>query len=238
MRQIDADLLKRMMLPQGTGHWTWCYEIIVDEDVAAEERTVLQMTTWGDEIDLEVPVDGTPTLLTFAPYPITHEAIQSDSDGTVQTLQITLDDALRQAGRYVERGKGYRGRRVRVFAVNVEAADLGPAATIIGWCQTVTIQQTQTTSAVRLTCSIGANLHERDLPHQTIQPYRCRHLQYGRGRCGMHITGSTPSPLLQCPRTWAACIERRDWMVSQGLPYLRLPARFGGFLAVPLEQRR
>ena len=33
MRTIDADLLKRMQLPQGTGHWTWCYEIIVDEDV-------------------------------------------------------------------------------------------------------------------------------------------------------------------------------------------------------------
>lgn len=238
MRSIDADLLKRMQLPQGTGHWTWCYEIIVDEDLDAEERTVVQLTPWGDAIDLTVPVDGTPTELTFTPYPITHDAIRSDSEGSVQTWKIQLADAQRTLGRYVERGKGYRGRRVRVFAVNVETAELGPAATITGWCQAVSLAQSQAASSVVLTCSLGANLHDRDLPHQTVQPYRCRHLRYGKGRCGMHITATTPTPLLTCSRTWAACIERRDWMAANNLPSQRLPARIGSFPGVPLEQRR
>ncbi len=238
MRTIDADLLKRMQLPQGTGHWAWCYEIIVDEDIDAEERTVVQLTSWGDAIALTVPVDGTPTELTFTPYPITHDAIKSDSEGTVQAWQIQLADTQRMLGKLVEKGKGYRGRRVRLFAVNVEVADLGPAATVTGWCTSATLAQTREASSLVLTCSMGANLHDRDLPHQTVQPYRCRHLRYGQGRCGMHITAATPSPLLTCPRTWAACIDRRDWMASVGLPSGRLPARIGSFPGVPAEQRR
>ncbi len=236
MRTFPVEVLRRSQLVQGSGHWTWAYQVVVDEYKSGGQwyRDVMNLSPWGS--NLPILVDG--VVKQFRPYPVTHGQIQTDSEGSVPTVDITLSDALRQAGRYVERGFGYKGRRVRIFAVNVETAEAhGPAISLRGWTSSVDITQSAEESAVVLRTSLGWSPFDGDLPHQIVQPTRCRHLRYARGRCGMIVTSSTPSEFLTCPRTWYECVQRRLWMQSQNLPYERLPATFGGFIAVPPERR-
>lgn len=236
MRTLTAEVLKRTQMVQGSGHWTWAYEVIVDEFFSGGTwyREVMRLAPWGAA--LPVLING--AVLTFAPYPITHSELSTDSEGSVPTLDITMSDALRQAGRYVERGYGYRGRRVRVFGVNVETAEAhGAAISLRGWVTSVDLTQSAEESAVVLRTSLGWSPFDGDLPHQIVQPTRCRHLRYARGRCGMVLTVATPTELRTCPRTWAACVERRAWMVSVNLPANRIPNRIGAFLGVPPERR-
>lgn len=237
MRAVPQQVLRASMLVQGSGHWTWAYEIVVDEYKSGGQwyRDVMRLSPWGT--DLPVRING--VVRQFRPYPITHGQIQTDSEGSVPTVDITLSDVLRQAGRYVERGFGYKGRRVMIHAVNVETASTyGPAASLRGWTSSVDITQSAEESAVVLRASLGWSPFDGDLPHQIVQPTRCRHLRYARGRCGMIITAATPTELLTCARTWFDCTQRRNWMFSQNnLPFDQLPATFGGFIAVPPERR-
>jgi hypothetical protein len=236
MRNAPVEVLKRSQMVQGSGHWTWCYKVVVDEFKVGSQwyREVMNLTPWGEE--LPVLIGGVVT--NFKPYPITQGQISSDSDGSVPTVDVTLGDTLRQAGRYVERGFGYKGRRVLVYSVNVETAEAhGPALRLRGWVSSVDLSQSQDESAVVLHASLAWSPFDGDLPHQIVQPTRCRHLRYARGRCGMILLPSTPTEFLTCQRTWYACIQRSAWMASNNLPGNRLPNRFGGFIAVPPERR-
>lgn len=235
MKTLDPALLKRTFQVQGTGHWSYAYRIVNDQDYTLLQEHEWCLTCWREEITLDIDVHGSPVSQVFTPYNVAHSEIYSDNEGSAATFDIIVDNTTHQIGRYIEQGRGYRGMRAEVFLFNVEAVELGPAAVWGGYISAIGVQVSNGGAAAVITVALGIDLEDIDWPHQTFEPNRCRHRRYGEGRCGMIITTSTPSDLLSCSRTWAACIERRDWMNSQGLP-ARLPGTFGGEPGIPLER--
>lgn len=229
MRVMDSDLLRRTFERFGSGHWTWLYEIVVDENYTTNQRTLFRLTPWANELTLDAK--------TFYPAPIQFSQIEAVADGDLPTIEVSVSNADGKAGRYATYGNGFRGHRVTIYGVCVEAIELGPFVTVDTTCRSVGIAVGAAIDSrvVSLQCELSAALVNSEFPRKSFDPRRCRHTQYGRGRCGMIINANTPANLLSCPRTWSACNARSAWMASEGLPQ-RLPQRYGAPVNLPLQR--
>lgn len=231
---INAELLRRTFQVAGTGHWSWAYRIIVDQNWDTGQQLEWCLTCWSEEVVLDC---GAPIgEQRFYPYVIAHSDLYADTDGSTASFDVVVDNSTFELGRYIERGRGYRGMLVEVRLFNVEAIELGPALTFQGYTNVVGLQTVDGTSSAVLSCSLGLDLQSIDLPHEAFEPFRCRHRQYAAARCGMIVRPSTPVEFHDCPRDWAACLARRGQMSAQGDP-VRLPAAFGGQPGVVIERR-
>lgn len=170
----------------------------------------------------------------FYPWAFKVGSMRTRSDGSVDGFSVVLANPLNYAGRWVDANDGLAGAVCRIFEVRADLlADSTAAGIIVGKVSAVDFQGFD---AIALTIG-NRNLTETDIPNELIFG-SCR-FAYRGPRCGFTADRDPENTLgVTCAHTLAACRQRGQWEVDNGLALTLVdadhPYRYGGYKATPV----
>lgn len=194
----------------GTQHqknpFVWLYAF----DVPSTPPSVFRVAAFDKSIQFGTNSEGTP--LSWAPFPIEHQGIPEDSEGTQSTLRVSVSNITREAQALIEFYDGLIDQDVRIYLVNT-ATLLEPIPYLD--VRGRVLASSATEDAAVFDVGLG-NLLRAYVPRNRILRRFCGHVYKGP-ECG--YVGALPS-----------CDKSLDG--SNGCIAHDNKARFGGFPGV------
>lgn len=209
---IGSTLRAETQKSQPAEPFLFLFDIVADETVSATTRFRLVNQPQ------QIVYDGK----TFYPFPIAFSQLDTLTDGSLPTAELTLSNVSRELPRYLEVGAGFVGNTVTV--VEVSKASLSPA-------QAVT--RTYTITAASMDADAVTFTLETEDPHKTraasmdYSRTRCRH-RYGDDGCRFVLHSGLPANLQTCNKSIADCVERGQYEVDNGRARMH-PRQYGSF---------
>lgn len=218
--------------PHSSDPYLWLLEIELQRAYRAGETTVpglvLRAAKWHQ--DLTWPPSH-PDGWTWQPWNFAISPVQSDGEGNLPGLQVTVDNTTKALMRYLHSGAGLEGNDCTLFAVPQSALSIAyPNEEAIRWDFQVL---SANASSSEVTFRLGhPNFFEKSSPQDRFAAARCR-WAFGSRQCGYVINAA--AAYTTCPKTFDACVDRGDDHVARGLPRVN-PRNFGGFPGVAKQR--
>lgn len=216
MRSLGV-LTPETLKTSSSSPWIWLYQGTLYQNVSPTPSPTFYLTS----LDQPVTFDGD----TYHPFPITHEAIESNSVGDLPKCQLTFSNVTREYTRYLVLGRGMVGQTVYIRLVHqdhladpdakVEWAWEVKGAAIAGDVVTLTLELPDFWDA-----AVPTHVFARD---------RCRWRYKDPETCG--YVGDMPT----CDKTLLGplgCLEHGLDELAEGRP-IRHPRLFGAFPGIP-----
>lgn len=164
---------------------------------------------------------------TWYPYPLSIGNIQEDSEGKVQTVELSIGSIDRKIIGYVKAG-GINGQTCKIILTH-ESYLNDPSSSVERKFEILSLSYDDT----NVTLSLGiANLISTDFPSERFYRGDCRYAkEYTQERCGYPAALAT-GQFSTCNGTLAACTARGLNEAAYG--YVKKhPSRYGGFPGIP-----
>lgn len=218
--------LESILQQSGEAPWLWLLEIEVPS--TSTTKGVLRLAANDTPVTWGTFSDGTAKV--YSPFPFQLGPVQSDNEGTIETMTIVASNVSREAESALQHFGGLIGEKARLHLVNADELD----SVVPYWfAEGDVLNASSNVSAA--TIEIGqVNVQQYTFPGQRVSRGSCRHRNdYGGLLCGYNTlrVGSlqTCDFSLDGPN---GCTVHGDDEVSAGLPRLH-PLRWGGFKGVP-----
>lgn len=214
----------------GESPWVTLVELVLDRnyDPAIAVEAVFLLAAYTDAVQFGGE--------TYSPFPMSFSTISQNSEGSLPTVQVSVSNASRLMGAYVETADGFRSRPVIITIANLDLLSAGPHIQYEGRIRGASLNSDAVVFSVEL-----YNLNKITTPHDIYVPTRCRR-GYGTAECGfpLHlvIPGTHPAKYLSCLKTYTACDERGAFeSATLGRPR-RHPYMHGAFPGTPNTVRQ
>lgn len=204
--------------------WIWLYELQTADDPPQRYR----LTNFTQSVEFGQNQNGEP--LVYSPAPITHGAIEENTEGSLPTINVTIGNAGPLIGATLDAAAGFVEQPVRIMLVSsLDIASGVPAVSQKG--EVVAAKLAGTSISFKVS---AFNLFQLQFPPFVYARRRCRWI-FGSGECGYNAA-SAGAGFTDCDKTLEACEARGDDEVLRGLSRNH-PARFGGWPGIPRAGR-
>lgn len=219
---LHPDLLRETRRVRGGGAWIWLFRLPFDISTAASQVAYLcaqrEPIIFDDGQILGLGGTGGPK--TFHPYPIQHSGIESNSEGNLPTMQISIADPLRLIGKWMFVGRGLSGETATVWLVH--QAHLDTPAAHSRW-QFVVGDISPGPQSVSISLDTQSP-HATKLPAENFSRRLCGFRFGDEGTCGFPLYAGGPT---KCNKTVEQCRQYGAIAAQAGYPRL-WPRQFGG----------
>jgi hypothetical protein len=189
---------------------------------------VVRMTSYKDVVEWPFLFGVFPT---FEPYSFTISPIESNSEGDLPQIDLSIDNAARTLMRYLHEAQGCEGNYCKIWLVSESGLEIPhPDGEELLW--NFNVSAASANSDVVTFRLEKANFFSRSSPQDRFVAGRCR-WQFGGRECGYVI--NAVAAYSSCPKDLDSCINRGLDHANRGLPVLH-PRRFGGFPGIPRQR--
>lgn len=221
--------------PNSADDYLWFVEVTLK----LSQRLTISPATYSEPLVLRVVNDtqvitwpvSNPTTQTWSPFNFTISPIESNGEGDLPTLQLTVDNTGRVLMPTLHDGNALEGNPVSLYLVPRSGLSIEyPDHEFQQWdFQIASVSANDEQVSFKLE---RANFFAKVVPQDRFVARRCR-WQFGSTECGYVINNT--AAFTTCPKTLAACVDRGEDHLNRGLPVLH-PGRFGGFPGIPKRQ--
>tara|TARA_Y100001973_G_C5170562_1_gene318770 strand:- start:897 stop:1595 length:699 start_codon:yes stop_codon:yes gene_type:complete len=218
--------------PQSTDDYLWLVEATLKKSVNTGSgiTPAVMLRMCQDTSVITWPVSD-PDNRTWSPFNFAISTIESNGEGDLPSLQLTVENVGRVLMPTLHSGQALEGNPVSIYLVPRSGIAIAhPNHEYQQWdFEISTIQADSETVSLRLE---RVNFFSKVVPQDRFTARRCR-WKFGSENCGYVINSN--AAFTECPKTLAACIARGEDHKTRGLPCLH-PRRFGGFPGIPKQQ--
>lgn len=206
--------------------WVWLWEFTVRRATATVPAAVVRLARWHQE----VLYPAGPSALTWSPFPFAHSEIVQSTDGSLPSVELTIDNTQRLVLPYLLGAGGVAGNEAR--ALLLPQSHIGVVGRVaMEWPFVVQEVIVSDTAAV---FRMGSpNWLDVRTPTQRYTAGSCRWEEFGGEECG--YIRNVVAAVERCDRTLTTCRLVGADEAARGLPVLH-PKRFGGFPGIPVQR--
>lgn len=220
-RQLTASLTSAAGKLRDVSPWVWLLEL----EIPTTPPTRFRLASNPDPIIFAGQ--------TYSPFPFSVGDIQTTAEGDIPTVEVSVDNAVRQIGFAIDEYDGLTGQKARIMVVNT--SDLSnPASAIVEDADV----QSASVSGQSVTLTLAAySLYRIVIPGHRYVSRGCR-WQFQSAECGYIAVGGATNIVGGgfdfCRKSLEQCRQRGDDELARAATVLH-PKRFGGWPGIPRQ---